>query len=101
MSALRTIYDEYRVLTSRQVDEDGKPLPKRITGFDVMPSREHDVIMSFDAAQAWQMTPDDFVDNLSASEFMRRVAIVRATKWDQPTAKSIERNKYKRMTRRP
>jgi hypothetical protein len=57
--------------------------------------------MSFDAAQAWQMTPDDFVDNLSASEFVRRVAIVRATKWDQPTAKSIERNKYKRMTRRP
>jgi len=101
LAALRTIYDDYPVLTGKPVDEDGKPLPKRVTGFDVTPMREHDVIMAYDAAQAWQMTPDDFVDTLPASEFMRRIAIVRATKWDQPTAKSIERNKYKRMTRRP
>lgn len=88
------------MLTSKPVDEDGKPLPKRITGFDVMPGREHDTIMAVDAAALWKCTPDEMVNDLAASEFMRRVAICRAAKWDQPTAKTIERNKYKRMTRR-
>lgn len=100
MASLRAIYDDYTVLTAQAVDDYGKPLPKRINGFDVTPSREHDLIMGMEAAKAWHMTPDEFVDNLPASEFTRRVALVRASQWSQPTAAEIERSRHKRYTGR-
>jgi hypothetical protein len=78
------------------VDEQGNPYPKRITGTDVLPSWEHDVLMAIDVAKLWKITPDEAVDSLSASEFMRRVAIVRAASWDQPTPSQISKNRHER-----
>jgi hypothetical protein len=52
--------------------------------------------MAIDVAKLWKITPDEAVDSLSASEFMRRVAIVRAASWDQPTPSQISKNRHER-----
>ena len=61
-----------------------------------MPAHEHDVLMAIEVAKLWKMTPDDVVILLPASEFMRRVALVRAHSWDQPTQSQIAKNRHER-----
>lgn len=90
------IVETYKVLTARPVGEDGEKLPKRITGFDVLPESEHDVLNGLEVCKLWKLTPDEVVNSLTASEYLRRVAIVRASHWDQPTKAQIEQTKYKR-----
>ena len=62
----------------------------------MLPSSEHDVLMAIEMAKLWKITPDEAVDSLCASEFMRRVAIVRAASWDQPTPSQISKNRHER-----
>ena len=61
-----------------------------------MPAHEHDVLMAVELSKLWKITPDEAVVSLSASEFMRRVAIVRAASWDQPTPSEISKNRHER-----
>lgn len=96
LDAVRYVSDRYKILSARPVDEEGKPYPKRITGFDLMPESEHDVITGLEVCKLWKLTPDEVVNSLTASEYLRRVAIVRASNWDQPTKAQIEQTKYKR-----
>ena len=62
----------------------------------MLPAWEHDVLMAIEMSKLWKITPDEAVDSLSASEFMRRVAIVRAASWDQPTPGQISKNRHER-----
>lgn len=98
--ALRRVSDLYPILEATPVDEDGKPYPKRITGYDLLPEFEHDVLTSVAICKLWKMTPDEAVGLLSASEFLRRAAIAKASEWSQPTKQTIARNKEERMMRR-
>ena len=84
------------MLTKTPVDDTGKPYPKRITGTDVVPAHEHDVLMAIEIGKLWKMTPDEVVVSLTASEFLRRVALVRAHSWDQPTESQIAKNRHER-----
>lgn len=78
------------------VDDQGVPYPKRITGVDVLPYFEHDVLMAVEMAKLWKITPDEAVVSIGAAEFLRRVAIVRASTWDQPTPSQIYKNRHDR-----
>lgn len=91
---LTTIMRTYPVLTATQLDEDGKPYPMRVTGLDVVPSHEADSVLGYAACQVWHMTPTEFA-SLPAHEFLRRVALHRASEWSQPTRATIELNKRK------
>lgn len=101
MTAVRHAYMYYPVLTKEAVDDEGKPYPKRITGYDVMPVDEHDTLTGMEIAKAWHMTPDQVVSDLRASEYLRRLAIVKASTWSQPTAaQAAESRNQRRMRRR-
>jgi hypothetical protein len=97
---LRRISEQYPILDATPVDEDGKPYPKRITGYDLVPDSEHDTLTAVAICKLWKMTPDEAVASLSASEFMRRAALAKASEWSQPTKASIARNKEERLMRR-
>lgn len=97
---LRRIAERYPILEATAVDEDGKPYPKRVTGYDLVPDSEHDTLTAIAIGKVWNMTPDDIVCSLSASEFMRRAAIAKAAEWSQPTKATIAKNKEERMMRR-
>ena len=97
---LRRISEQYPILDATPVDEDGKPYPKRITGYDLVPDSEHDTLTAIAIGKVWNMDPDEIVRSLSASEFMRRAAIAKAAEWSQPTKASIARNREERLMRR-
>lgn len=97
---LRRISERYPILDATAVDEDGKPYPKRITGYDLVPDFEHDTLTAIAIGKVWNMDPDEIVRSLSASEFMRRAAIAKAAEWSQPTKQTIARNREERMMRR-
>lgn len=86
--------DTYAVLTTQQVDEDGKPYPMRVTGLDVVPRDEADAVLCYAACHVWRMTPTEFCA-LPASEFMRRLALHRASEWSQPTRETISKNRHR------
>jgi hypothetical protein len=100
MMQVKRAYDYYPVLTKEPVDDEGKPYPKRITGYDVMPVDEHDTLTGMEIAKAWIITPDQVVSDLSASEYLRRLAIVKASTWSQPTASQAAETRNQRRMRR-
>lgn len=101
MTRVRRAYDYYPVLTKEPVDDEGKPYPKRLTGYDVMPIDEHDTLTGMEIAKAWLITPDQVVNDLPAGEYLRRLAIVKASTWSQPTsAQAAETRNQRRMRRR-
>lgn len=100
MTKVRAAYDYYPVLSKEPVDDEGNPYPKRITGYDVMPIDEHDTLSGMEIAKAWMMTPDDVVYRLPASEYLRRLAIVKAASWSQPTAAQAAKTRNDRRMRR-
>lgn len=71
-----------------------------MTGYDLVPDYEHDTLTAVAISKLWNMTPDDVVCSLSASEFMRRAAIAKAAEWSQPTPESIAKNREESRMRR-
>jgi hypothetical protein len=100
MTKVRRAYDYYPVLSKEPVDDEGNPYPKRITGYDVMPIDEHDTLSGMEIAKAWMITPDQVVNDLPASEYLRRLAIVKAASWSQPTAAQAAKTRNDRRMRR-
>lgn len=82
------------------MDEEGKPLERRITGYDLVPEWEKDLLTAMDIITVWEMSPEDVVNCLPASEFYRRAALIKAHKWSQPTPQSIAKSKESQRMRR-
>jgi len=69
------------------VDEDGEPIPDRVTGFDLTPTDVHDELLAMRIRAVYGGEITDIV-NLRASEFLKCVAMVKAYSWSQPTDES-------------
>lgn len=96
MQDVRDVMDDYRILRLEPVDDEGNRLPKRDTGYNHVPEREHDRLTAMAIAEVWMMTPDACMTDITASEFYRRLALVKARTWDQPTRQQMEANRDKR-----
>ena len=97
---IRDIYDDYRILTARALDDEGKPLPDRQTGYDLTPPFEHDRLTAMQVADVWRTTPEEQLDTITASEFLRRLALVRAKSWSQATPEQMMMNRRTRQEQR-
>ena len=83
-------------MSAQATDEDGKALERRVTGYDLTPTKEHDIITSYEVCKVWQMTPTEFVETLTASEWLRRIALHKAASWSMPTRQTIANRLHKK-----
>lgn len=100
LELIRDIYDDYKVLTAEPLDDEGQPLPKRETGYDMIPTSEHDRLTAMQLCDVWRSTPEEMLTTIPASEFLRRLALVKAKSWSQPTREQMRINKLERQERR-
>lgn len=89
----------YIILRAVAVDDYGEPVAERITGFAMIPEADHDWLASYEAAGVWLMTPEQFTD-LDAHEWLRRVALHKASSWSQPTREQVNINIHNKRMRR-
>lgn len=100
MAVIRDIYEDYKILNAEPLDDEGQPIPEKETGFALVPPVEHDRLTALQMSDVWRMTPDELLDTITASEFLRRLALVKAKSWSQPTREQMKRNKLERQERR-
>ena len=91
------VIDDYKILTTVALDDEGAPLPKRVTGFDMTPAAEHDRLTAIAIAEIWRTSPDEQLDSITASEFMRRLALAKARTFSQPTPAQMRENRNKKQ----
>jgi len=100
MSLLRDIQEDYKILSAQPLDDEGQPLPERETGFGLIPPAEHDRLTAMTIAEVWRTTPEEQLETIPASEFLRRLALVRAKSWSQPTREQMRMNRLERQERK-
>lgn len=100
LELIRDIYDDYKVLTAEALDDEGRPLPKRETGYEMIPNSEHDRLTAMQLCDVWRSTPEEQLETIPASEFLRRLALVKAKSWSQPTREQMRMNRLERQERR-
>lgn len=94
------MYDDYKILTAKAFDDEGNPLPERQTGYDLIPQQEHDRLTAISVAEVWRTTPEEQLTTISASEFLRRLALVRAKSWSQATPAQMRANRRNNQERK-
>lgn len=78
-----------------QLDDYGDPLEERVTGSTLIPDEAQDWLTCYPLCMTWQLTPYQF-DELDAHEWLRRVALYKASTWNEPTAEQMMKNKIKK-----
>jgi hypothetical protein len=66
----------------------------------MIPHDEHDRLTAMQVSEAWRSTPEEMLTTIPASEFLRRLALVKAKAWSQPTREQMRINKLERQERR-
>lgn len=97
---MRDVYDRYKILKAKQLDDNGEPYEKRVTGYDLTPEDEHDTLTAISIRDVFGYDIDDIIAK-RASEFHRLLALARASKWNQATPETMRKNlELKRSGRR-
>ena len=95
---MQEVVEDYVILQLEAIDEQGDVLPERDSGYNHIPQSEHDRLTALSICGVWRMTPDEMLTDIAASEFMIRVALMRAQQWSAPTKHAALRNREKKRT---
>lgn len=93
---MQRVNDHYDILHAKEMDDNGEPLPERVTGFDLIPYYEHEYLLALRIRATFGGDVEEIV-GLRASEFLRRCAMVKAASWSQPTTDAMIEKRERRM----
>ena len=96
MIALDNLARTWSIVRAIPVNEDGSKIEDRQTGYDRIPESAHDELTALRIAEKYRCSVHELLNDITAYEFHRRAAMVKALDWNQPKMRQIQRNRERR-----